>query len=130
MLEELLLIESDQEILDTFKKYLERNGYLVATAASGLEAARQLELRRPDLIVIEPALSDDWGARVLEQYRHTATGVPVIGLSKFSRSSIAFPFCVYLVKPISLVHLLESIRSVLVTSGIDSRVQDRASAGP
>lgn len=118
----ILLIDADQEILDIFKKFLERHSYIVSTAASGPEAMRQLCLRRPDLIVIEPALSEDWGARVLEQYLHTAAGVPVIGLSKHTRSSIAFPFRTYLVKPISLTLLLESIRSGLCSSGLQTQI--------
>jgi DNA-binding response OmpR family regulator len=122
MFEELLLIDPDQELVDTFKKYLERHSYTVKTAAGGPEAMGQLCLRRPDLIVIEPALSEDWGARVLEQYRRTAAGVPVIGLSKLNRSSIAFPFCIYLVKPISLSLLLESIRSGLCSSGLQTQI--------
>jgi CheY-like chemotaxis protein len=122
MSEELLLIDGDQEILDTFKKFLERHSYTVATAASGPEAVEHLGLRRPDLIVIEPALSEDWGARVLEKYLHTAAGVPIIGLSKLTRSSIAFPFRIYLVKPVSLTLLLESIRNGLCSSGLQTQI--------
>ncbi len=114
MFENLLLIDPDQEILDTFQRYLARHGYTIATASSGPEATRQLRHRRPDLIVIEPVLSNDWGESVLEQYQHTAAGVPVIGLSKHPRSRVAFPFCVYHVKPISMVLLLENIRTALM----------------
>jgi two-component system, OmpR family, response regulator len=113
MFEELLLIESDQEILDAFKKFLERHRYTVATAASGEEAILQLKLRRPNLIVIEPILADDWSERVLRQYRHSAPGVPVIGLSKRTSCSVAFPFSIYFVKPISLVALLDGIQNLL-----------------
>ncbi len=116
MFEELLLIDPDQEILDAFKRFLELHSYLVSTAASGSEATRQLRLTRPDLVVIEPVLNDDWGERVLEQYRHSAAGVPVIGLSKQRASRIAFPFCNYLVKPVSLARLLESIQNALCSS--------------
>lgn len=114
MLENLLLIDPDQEILDTFKRFLERHDYSVATAASGAEATRQLRFNRPDLIVIEPEMSGDWGERVLDQYRHTAADVPVIGLSKHKRSKASFPFSVYHVKPISLMLLLECIRTTLL----------------
>lgn len=119
MFEELLLIDPDREILDAFHTFLERQGYSVAIASSGSEATRQLRLRRPDLIVIEPALPDDWGERLLEQYRHSAGGVPVIGLSKRRSSSIALPFSLYHVKPISLVRLLESIRAALHSSRLE-----------
>ena len=118
MFEELLLIETDREILDAFHTFLERQGYSVATAASGQEATRQLRLRRPDLIVIEPVLIDDWGERVLEQYRSTAAGVPVIGISKRGASINAFPYSSYHVKPISLALLLESIRTALHSGGL------------
>ena len=118
MFEELLLIDADHEILDTFTRYLERHSYTVTTAANGPEATRQLSLKRPDLIVIEPVLSEDWGVRVLEQYRRTADGVPVIGLSKLTQSSVAFPFCAFLVKPISMILLLESIRAGLCSTGL------------
>lgn len=113
MFEELLLIDSDLEILDAFKRFLERHQYSVATAASGEEAIRQLQLRCPNLIVIEPVFSDDWSEKVLRQYRNSAAGVPLIGLSKRTSCSVAFPFSAYLVKPISLVVLLEGIQSLL-----------------
>lgn len=118
MLQELLLIDPDQEILDTFKRFLERHGYSVAIAASGPEAMGKLRLRRPALIVIEPVLPEHWGERILEEYRHSTAGVPVIGLSKLRCCSIAFPFCVYLVKPISMVQLLEGIRTALSSGGL------------
>ncbi|MCC7334769.1 MAG: response regulator [Pirellulaceae bacterium] len=117
MFEELLIIETDREILDAFHTFLDRQGYSVAIAANGPEATRQLRRRRPDLIVIEPFLSDDWGERVLEQYRRSAAGVPVIGLSKYRSSRNAFPYSSYHVKPISLALLLESIRTALHSSG-------------
>jgi DNA-binding response OmpR family regulator len=113
MFELVVLVDSDLEILDAFKKFLEKHRYTVATAAGGPEAARELRLRRPDLIVIEPVLADDWGERVLEQYRRTAVGVPVIGVSKRSRSEIHFPYFAYHVKPVSMFSLLETIRTSL-----------------
>lgn len=118
MFQELLLIDPDQEILDTFKRFLERHGYSVATAASGPEATGELRRRRPALIVIEPVMSDHWGEKILEEYRHSSPGVPVIGLSKRRCCTIAFPFCVYFVKPISMVQLLEGIQSALSSSGL------------
>jgi DNA-binding response OmpR family regulator len=113
MFELLVLVDPDQEILDALRRFFERQGYSVATAAHGPEAMRQLRLRRPDLIVIEPMLADDWGEKVLEQYRQSAAGVPVIGLSKHSTTSISFPFCAYHVKPISLFRLLETVQLCL-----------------
>jgi DNA-binding response OmpR family regulator len=113
MFEELLLIDPDQEILDAFKRFLELHGFSVASAASGSEAVRQLRLRRPDLIVIEPVLYDDWGERIFDEFRHSAAGVPVIGLSKQTSCSMPFPFANYLVKPVSLAYLLECIQNAL-----------------
>jgi DNA-binding response OmpR family regulator len=119
MFELLVLVDPDQEILDTFRRFLERQGYSVATAAQGPEAMRHLRLKRPNLIVIEPMLTDDWGERVLEQCRRSAADVPVIGLSKRSSFSMLYPFCAYHVKPISLFSLLETIQTSLQAAACD-----------
>lgn len=114
MFELLVIVDPDHEILSTFGRFFKMQGYCVATAANGLEAMRHLRLQRPDLIIIEPALMDGWGERVWEQYRNSAEGVPVIGVSQRSHSNIPFPFSEYYVKPVSLERLLATIRASLL----------------
>ncbi len=49
----VLVIDDDQDILDTTRLFLESRGYEVLTAPSPNEGTRQLEDGKPDLVVLD-----------------------------------------------------------------------------
>ena len=113
--ENLLLVEPDCEILEAFKSFLHRNGYLVTIAASGRECLDRLSVSIPDLMVLEPALPGLWGDRVLATCCDLvrSTKLPVIAVSRRNPGMHSFPFKAYHIKPISLNALLHSIEASL-----------------
>jgi DNA-binding response OmpR family regulator len=112
---QVLLVEPDEELLSTYKRYLERRGYSIYTASSGAECVEHLQSHTPGVLIIEPELPDGWGPRILSLCR-TGTGQPhppVVCLSRRSPAYISTPVQAYHVKPTAMSALVESIQSVL-----------------
>ena len=80
----ILLVEDDPVVADTLTLYLEHAGYLVATAADGLEALRQARELRPAVIVLDLMIPGLDGHEVCRHLRAEST-VPILMLT--SRTS-------------------------------------------
>jgi DNA-binding response OmpR family regulator len=80
----VLVVEDERDIRDLLRRYLERDGHAVLTAASGAEGLRYLEEAAADLLLLDLGLPDVDGTELL---RFAATtGVPTIALT--ARSSV------------------------------------------
>lgn len=75
----ILLIESEQALLETLREELEDNGFTVDPATNGAEALRKLK-NAPQLIVLDGLLNDLDGIVLLAQIKQDAAAknVPVI----------------------------------------------------
>ena len=80
----VLVVEDERDIRDIVRRYLEREGYSVLTAATGAEGLRLLSDGAPDLLLLDLGLPDIDGLDVLQEA--TRIGVPVIALT--ARSSV------------------------------------------
>lgn len=49
----ILLVDDEKDILFTISDFLNINGYTILTAANGEEALRRLEVKKPDLIILD-----------------------------------------------------------------------------
>jgi len=49
----ILLVDDDRDIRESLTIILEKSGYSVRTAASGEEALKELEVARPDLMILD-----------------------------------------------------------------------------
>jgi two-component system KDP operon response regulator KdpE len=76
----VLVIDHEQQIRRFITAGLELYGYSVCEASSGATGLSAATVIRPDLIVLDPALSDMGGAEVLKTIR-SWSNVPVIILS-------------------------------------------------
>ncbi|ANY69330.1 DNA-binding response regulator [Paenibacillus sp. BIHB 4019] len=54
----ILMIEDEESIRDILGYSLRKEGFIVDEAASGLEGLRQMELQRPDLVLLDLMLPD------------------------------------------------------------------------
>ncbi|WP_231615854.1 response regulator [Novipirellula artificiosorum] len=110
----LLLVDTDTDLLATLQRYLERAGYRVSTAESGPQCEEQIRECRPDVLVLEPALPDDWGIKLLKRYSDANAwiSVPVVVLSRRSPKHFSIQIEPYHVKPISMSVLIESIEKM------------------
>jgi two-component system KDP operon response regulator KdpE len=76
----VLVIDREQQVRRFISAGLELHGYSVIGADNGATGLSTVTAIRPDLIVLDPALSDMNGAEVLETIRSWSV-VPVIILS-------------------------------------------------
>jgi len=79
----IMVVDDDPDILDIAKTILERSGYVVQTADSGMKVFSLLEEKKPDLIILDVMMPHMSGLEVLERLKGTAetSSIPVILLT-------------------------------------------------
>jgi two-component system OmpR family response regulator len=97
---------------------LKFHGCAVSTAADGMDAIRQAEALRPDLIVLDVVMPDLDGFEVCRRLRAMGNEVPVIFLTARDTSSdtvtgLALGGDDYVTKPFSVEALVARVRAVL-----------------
>ena len=68
MAQTLLIVDDEREILEMLRRFFERRGYAVLTAASGQEALKQAQ-RQPDMILLDVNMPDMDGFQVCATIR-------------------------------------------------------------
>jgi DNA-binding response OmpR family regulator len=116
----VLIADPDEYLLDNFQTYLERCGFEVSTAATGLECLERLRESSPDVLVLEPSIPWGGGDGVLTMM-HEESDIPLIPVIVFTYGrdrGVLYrlaPFKIndYQVKPFSAKRLAQRIRSLL-----------------
>lgn len=132
MSELILIVEDEQDLVNTLRYNLEREGFQTRCALSGREGIEQGELEPlPDLILLDLMLPDISGLEVCRHLRQTEAtrGIPVLMLTaKGDEIDRVVGFEVgaddYVVKPFSVRELLLRIRAILRRSRPDNREQE------
>ena len=116
----VLIVEDEPDIRDLLAFHLERDGYQIATAATGTEALRQAARERPDLIVLDLMLPELDGREVCRRVRQdpATAAVPVIMLTARGDEvdrvvGLELGADDYVVKPFSPREFLARVRAVL-----------------
>jgi two-component system KDP operon response regulator KdpE len=129
----VLAVDDEPGILRLLKLELTAQGFRVMTAASGEEALRVAEERRPDVVLLDVMLPDITGIEVMRHIRERAN-TPVILVTARDRDGdkvrgLELGADDYVVKPFSLEELGARVRAVLRrTSGQDAERVVRAGA--
>ncbi len=116
----ILSVDDEQDVTDLVRFHLTRAGCEVQTAATGREAIASVELRRPDLILLDLMLPDIDGFGVCEILRRdpeTAT-IPIIIITAWATNDarnigIDLGALDYLTKPFSPKELVERVKHLL-----------------
>jgi CheY-like chemotaxis protein len=116
----ILTIDSDPHDRRVLPGHLRRLGYNVLAADDQDQGIRQAAAMRPDLIIVDPRLTDVDGYAVCQQLRERpeTRHIPIILLSAMSRPDIVCSppggLCRYVVrKPCDLDTLAALVRSAL-----------------
>lgn len=56
---EILVVDDDMDIRDSLQIILEKNGYKVRLAKNGAEAIKELNAKKPDLMILDVMMSTD-----------------------------------------------------------------------
>jgi DNA-binding response OmpR family regulator len=116
----VLIADPDAYALDNHREYLERQGFDVGTATTGLECLEMLRECAPNVLVLEPSILWGGGDGVLA-VMHEEADIPLVPVIVFTygrdRGMLyrLAPFKIddYQVKPISAQQLAKRIRLVL-----------------
>lgn len=117
---DILLVEDNEMSRDMLSRRLERSGYLVATAADGVDALDKAASTQPGLILMDLRLPelDGWEcARRLRQAQETKD-IHIIALTAHAlredrRLALAAGCNEYLTKPVDFKRLLQAVGRVL-----------------
>jgi DNA-binding NtrC family response regulator len=116
----LLLVDDEVGYLEVLSKRLTRRGYRVTTASSGTEAIRALRQWEFDLAVVDLKMEDMDGIEVLKVFKKMDPSLRVImltghGSERAARDGISQGAFDYLIKPVGLERLVETISAALAS---------------
>ena len=112
----VLVVDSERSIRNTLKERLEYEGFRVETAETGSEAADTTEKSTYDIVLCDINVPDTGAFDLLDSLRANGKSLPFIMLSSQKGTepvvnSMRHGAYDYILKPINLNKLLESIRS-------------------
>lgn len=113
----VLVVEDDPTVREVVETYLEADGFIVDVASDGFAALDAIEVRPPDLVVLDRMLPGIDGAEVCRRIRQTR-GVPVILLTALGApedrvAGLEAGADDYLTKPFSPRELVLRVQAVL-----------------
>jgi DNA-binding response OmpR family regulator len=114
----ILLIEDNRAYAETLKSNLEREGYEVAVAATGLAGLEAAKRDAPDLIILDLMLPAMNGFTVLQRLRDEGRETPVLimtalGTEEEKLRGFGLGADDYVVKPCGLLEILARVRALL-----------------
>lgn len=106
----IILIDNDESLVRVVKKFLERAGHAVDTAASGEEGIRLIGERRYDIVITDIYLPGMDGMAVLEKIKSLNPDLDIVVITGFGSIESAVSFMKagaidYISKPINFEHL-------------------------
>ena len=117
---EVLVVDDEADIRALVVHHLEREGFRSRTAASGVDALREIRQRRPDLLVLDLLLPGIDGLEVCRRLRAdpATTALPIIMLTAKAEEvdrivGLEIGADDYVVKPFSPKELVARVRAVL-----------------
>lgn len=116
----LLIVDDDRQLATMLSELLELEGFQVATVCDGEAALQQIDIARPDLVLLDVMLPGINGFEVLKRLREKHD-LPVIMLTARGEESERILGLIsgaddYLPKPFNPVELTARIRNVLKRS--------------
>lgn len=125
----ILLIDHDETFTRSLKELLRKKGYQVLVANNGHDGLRLALNQKPDLVLLEPAISGVDGWSVCRTLR-AQSRVPIIMLTKLTEEvnrilGLELGADYYLTKPISMNELTVRIRAILRRVRLDRKATQK-----
>jgi CheY-like chemotaxis protein len=111
----VLVVDDDAKVRDTFRCLLEKEGYQVTLAGGGAEALGLMRQQLPALVILDLEMPDMDGAETLEQIRKQWREIPVVLHTGYPEGDLmkralkGAPFTV-VAKPASPEQMLNTVR--------------------
>jgi DNA-binding response OmpR family regulator len=121
MFKKILLVDDDELVLNSTKRFLQERGFNVTTAGNGAEAVAVVRDSKPDIVVTDAEMKGLDGFALCKALKETEgfAGVPVIIISgsKISEEDILAGYNKgaddYILKPFSFPVLLAKLKAVM-----------------
>jgi len=118
----ILLVEDNRDYAATLRANLEREGYAVRVAATGVEGLERARREPPDLVILDLMLPGLNGFAVLQRMRDQGLGMPVLimtalGTEEEKLRGFGLGADDYIVKPCGLREILARVRALLKRGG-------------
>ncbi|HBN07282.1 MAG TPA: DNA-binding response regulator [Cyanobacteria bacterium UBA8530] len=118
MADKILLVDDEEMIVESIEYALLQEGYEVAKARDGQEALQQVQLSKPNLIVLDLMLPKLSGLEVCRLLRREQNDIPIIMLTAKGEEidrviGLEVGADDYLIKPFSLRELVARIKALL-----------------
>ena len=128
-----LVVDDEAKILEVVKSYLERDGFLVLTAQTGLEALEIARTRPVSLVILDLMLPDLPGEKVCARIRESSD-VPIIMMTaKSDEESVVAGLGLgaddYVAKPFSPRELMARVAAAMRRSGDGERIRQTPTDG-
>lgn len=119
----ILVVDDEASVVEVVRLYLERDGYEVAIAQDGATALNQVDIFKPDLIVLDVMLPELDGLEILRRLRKQEKEVAVILLTARTQETdrifgLELGADDYVTKPFSPAELVARVKAVLRRSGV------------
>lgn len=91
----ILVIDDDDSVRETFKRFLERLGHVVSSASNGREGLYLFRQKKADIVITDIFMPEADGLEVLLEIRgkHGHADVPIIAMSGGMRTGSENPIC-------------------------------------
>jgi DNA-binding response OmpR family regulator len=114
----IAIVDDDPDILQSIEMAFRHEGARTLTAGDGLGALHLVREEKPDLLVLDMMLPRSSGLFVLEKLQEEGSTVPVIMVTanqgrRHREFATGVGARAYLLKPVSLVRLLETAAALL-----------------
>ena len=118
----ILLVEDNRDYARTLQSNLEREGYEVTVAATGIEGLERAKALQPDLIILDLMLPAMNGFTVLQRLRDEGREAPVLimtalGTEEEKLRGFGLGADDYVVKPCGLLEILARVKALLKRAG-------------
>jgi DNA-binding response OmpR family regulator len=118
----ILIVDDEPDVREILQKKLQERGYLVSTAADGVEGMQTALQELPDLILLDVMMPNKDGFSMLKELKaneQTQKITVVMATAKGQLKDIYYGQDIgatdYLVKPIDFANLLKYIRKYTLT---------------
>jgi two-component system response regulator AtoC len=113
----ILIVDEEHAIRDSLQNLIQREGFSVVTADSGLHAMRQFEDEKPDIIILDMRLPDTNGLTLLKTMKEIRPSVTVVLVTaspdiQSSVEAMKIGALDYLEKPIDLDKLMAILNAL------------------
>jgi len=129
---QILIVDDDAQLRQSFGKILEGEGFEVRAAASGEAGVEEVKSLPPDLVIMDVRMPGITGIQAMQQMRAACPGLPVVIMTAYGGTETAIEATKlgafdYILKPFDIPDILRLIAQAL-TAGRLNRA--RVAIGP